>query len=199
VKRIAKRFAGIAGRQCRPRPDAAEARSRGHSGISQVHHGLTVTRRAERSDQFSAARQSFGSARALPRTRPNATSRENAPGRGRASAFALTSRAFGPVYRHAAHPPSVPLPLLRLHDRPSVVLSPAGGSPKGVGSALLLGIALGASASSIAADQPAPDKKLIEYGWDVPTPQQMREELTAMEKRPFDGVIFRLGADTTRS
>lgn len=37
-----------------------------------------------------------------------------------------------------------------------------------------------------------PGKKLIEYGWDVPTPAQMREELAAMEKRPFDGLIFRL-------
>ncbi|HZR18629.1 MAG TPA: hypothetical protein VFE51_15155 [Verrucomicrobiae bacterium] len=35
-------------------------------------------------------------------------------------------------------------------------------------------------------------KKLIEYGWDVPTPAQMREQLAEMEKRPFDGLIFRL-------
>src|SRR5450759_1401071 len=42
---------------------------------------------------------------------------------------------------------------------------------------------------------PAPlGKKLIEYGWDVPTPAQMRDELASMEKRPFDGVIFRLAA-----
>jgi hypothetical protein len=38
----------------------------------------------------------------------------------------------------------------------------------------------------------AQGKKLIEYGWDVPTPAQMRDELAAMEKRPFDGLIFRL-------
>ncbi|HWV98637.1 MAG TPA: hypothetical protein VNZ64_02980 [Candidatus Acidoferrum sp.] len=45
------------------------------------------------------------------------------------------------------------------------------------------------------AAQPLPfGKKLIEYGWDVPTPVQMREELAAMEKRPFDGLIFRLSA-----
>ena len=43
------------------------------------------------------------------------------------------------------------------------------------------------------AAQSAPAKKLIEYGWDVPTPAQMRDELAAMEKRPFDGLIFRLG------
>ena len=35
-------------------------------------------------------------------------------------------------------------------------------------------------------------KKLIEYGWDVPTPAQMRQDLAIMEKRPFEGVIFRL-------
>jgi len=34
-------------------------------------------------------------------------------------------------------------------------------------------------------------KKLIEYGWDVPTVAQMHDRLAAMEKRPFDGVIFR--------
>ncbi len=38
----------------------------------------------------------------------------------------------------------------------------------------------------------APGKKLIEYGWDVPTPAQMRDELASMEKRPFDGIVFRL-------
>jgi hypothetical protein len=37
-----------------------------------------------------------------------------------------------------------------------------------------------------------PRKKLIEYGWDVPTPAQMNEQLADMEKRPFDGIIFRL-------
>src|SRR5690242_867912 len=37
-----------------------------------------------------------------------------------------------------------------------------------------------------------PGKKLIEYGWDVPTPAQMNQELASMEKRPFEGLIFRL-------
>ncbi len=60
--------------------------------------------------------------------------------------------------------------------------------------ALLLGILL-AGAASTAFAQPLPlGKKLIEYGWDVPTPAQMRDELAAMEKRPFDGLIFRLAA-----
>jgi hypothetical protein len=37
-----------------------------------------------------------------------------------------------------------------------------------------------------------PAKKLIEYGWDVPYPDQVRKEIRNMEKKPFDGVIFRL-------
>ena len=37
-----------------------------------------------------------------------------------------------------------------------------------------------------------PVKKLIEYGWDVPYPDQVRKDIRAMEKKPFDGVIFRL-------
>jgi hypothetical protein len=53
-------------------------------------------------------------------------------------------------------------------------------------------VVLAASAPLCAAPLAPPGKKLIEYGWDVPTPAQMREELPAMEKRPFDGLIFRL-------
>jgi hypothetical protein len=53
-------------------------------------------------------------------------------------------------------------------------------------------VVLAASAPLYAAPLAPPGKKLIEYGWDVPTPAQMREELPAMEKRPFDGLIFRL-------
>ncbi len=37
-----------------------------------------------------------------------------------------------------------------------------------------------------------PVKKLIEYGWDVPFPDQVRNEIRAMERKPFDGIIFRL-------
>ena len=37
-----------------------------------------------------------------------------------------------------------------------------------------------------------PVKKLIEYGWDVPYPDQVRKEIRDMEKKPFDGIIFRL-------
>ncbi len=37
-----------------------------------------------------------------------------------------------------------------------------------------------------------PVKKLIEYGWDVPYPDQVRREIRSMEEKPFDGIIFRL-------
>jgi len=36
------------------------------------------------------------------------------------------------------------------------------------------------------------DKKLIEYGWDVPFPDFVRANIKEMEKRPFDGLIFKL-------
>jgi len=58
--------------------------------------------------------------------------------------------------------------------------------------ALLLGTILTGSLFAGAAPPPPTGKKLIEYGWDVPTPAQMRDRLAAMEKRPFDGLIFRL-------
>jgi hypothetical protein len=37
-----------------------------------------------------------------------------------------------------------------------------------------------------------PAKKLIEYGWDVPFPDQVRKDIRIMERTPFDGVMFRL-------
>lgn len=40
--------------------------------------------------------------------------------------------------------------------------------------------------------QQRPVKKLIEYGWDVPYPDQVRKEIRGMETKPFDGIIFRL-------
>jgi hypothetical protein len=50
-----------------------------------------------------------------------------------------------------------------------------------------------ASAQSTAGPPSRPVKKLIEYGWDFPTPAQIETNLAAMEKRPFDGLIFQLG------
>jgi hypothetical protein len=35
-------------------------------------------------------------------------------------------------------------------------------------------------------------KKLLEYGWDVPEPEYVRDHIREMEKRPFDGVVFKL-------
>ncbi len=43
---------------------------------------------------------------------------------------------------------------------------------------------------------PALEKKLIEYGWDVPTPAFIRLHIHEMEQRPFDGLIFRLKGGT---
>lgn len=54
--------------------------------------------------------------------------------------------------------------------------------------ALLL-LALAVPAQS---QDPAMPKKLIEYGWDVPTPEYVRAHIREMEQRPFDGLIFRL-------
>ncbi|MCE5216729.1 hypothetical protein LLH03_06815, partial [bacterium] len=42
-----------------------------------------------------------------------------------------------------------------------------------------------------ASAQPMP-KKLIEYGWDVPAPSFVAQNLREMEKRPFEGLIFRV-------
>ncbi|MDM9385233.1 hypothetical protein QUB80_31765 [Chlorogloeopsis sp. ULAP01] len=37
-------------------------------------------------------------------------------------------------------------------------------------------------------------KKLIQSGWDMPTPNFLREHIKQMEQRPFDGVIVKLNA-----
>ena len=52
-------------------------------------------------------------------------------------------------------------------------------------------MALGFMASVTLAQQPV-KKKLIEYGWDVPNPDYVRQHIRDMEKLPFDGLIFRL-------
>jgi hypothetical protein len=45
------------------------------------------------------------------------------------------------------------------------------------------------SASLLA--QSRPKKKIVEYGWDVPYPDFVRDHIRDMEKRPFEGIIFR--------
>jgi hypothetical protein len=37
-------------------------------------------------------------------------------------------------------------------------------------------------------------KKIIEYGWDAPTPNFFRQQIRQMEQRPFDGVMLKLNA-----
>ncbi len=37
-----------------------------------------------------------------------------------------------------------------------------------------------------------PQKKLLEYGWDVPYPDYVRANIAKMEEKPFDGLVFRL-------
>ncbi len=39
-------------------------------------------------------------------------------------------------------------------------------------------------------------KKLIEFGWDVPTADAVAKNITIMEEMPFDGIVFRLSAGT---
>ncbi len=38
-------------------------------------------------------------------------------------------------------------------------------------------------------------KKLIEFGWDYPTVNKLKSEITEMEKAPFDGVVFSIDVD----
>jgi hypothetical protein len=64
-----------------------------------------------------------------------------------------------------------------------------------VTAALLAATAILGSTGTLCAQPTAsqrPAKKLVEYGWDVPFPDQVRKDVRAMEKTPFDGVIFRL-------
>jgi len=37
-------------------------------------------------------------------------------------------------------------------------------------------------------------KKIIEFGWDLPSAQFVRNNITSMEQRPFDGLIFSSGS-----
>jgi len=60
----------------------------------------------------------------------------------------------------------------------------------------LLAAGLACSAARAASDTSGTiaglDKKLIQYGWGIPTPDFIRTNLREMEKRPFDGLIFQL-------
>ena len=43
--------------------------------------------------------------------------------------------------------------------------------------------------------EPSVSKKLIEYGWDRPTAEYVRDNIGMMEERPFDGVTFMIGEE----
>jgi hypothetical protein len=45
-----------------------------------------------------------------------------------------------------------------------------------------------------AVETQATAKKLIEYGWNAPTPDFFRKHIKEMEQRPFDGVMVKLNA-----
>ncbi|MCC6894496.1 MAG: hypothetical protein IT321_16880 [Anaerolineae bacterium] len=63
---------------------------------------------------------------------------------------------------------------------------------------LVIFFLMGCSPTPAAISVTAPtqtDKKLIEYGWDVPTVSFIREHIEAMQQRPFDGVAYKLTGD----
>jgi hypothetical protein len=60
----------------------------------------------------------------------------------------------------------------------------------------LIGLSVACGFAQTSAGPKSLDKKLIEYGWDVPTPDFIRTHIRQMEQRPFDGLIFRLKAGT---
>jgi len=59
----------------------------------------------------------------------------------------------------------------------------------GIVAALMLSLAIPAQSQTNAKTL---EKKIIEYGWDVPSPDYVRAHVREMEQKPFDGIIFRL-------
>ena len=60
---------------------------------------------------------------------------------------------------------------------------------------LMAGISPGQSADT-SGTVPLMKKKIVEYGWDVPTPDYIRAHIRDMEQRPFDGLLFRCQGGT---
>lgn len=58
----------------------------------------------------------------------------------------------------------------------------------------IVGLCLLVSAlpSACAEKNPLADKKLIEYGWDVPSSRFVRQNIARMETIPFDGVVIKI-------
>lgn len=68
----------------------------------------------------------------------------------------------------------------------------------GVVITLVASLAVAAKAVPTTKDTaPRLEKKLVEYGWDVPDPGFIREHIREMEQRPFDGLIFRMSGPMT--
>jgi hypothetical protein len=56
--------------------------------------------------------------------------------------------------------------------------------------ALGIGLAVASRADTASKTVPRLQKKLIEYGWDTPTVEFVRDNIRNMEKYPFDGLLF---------
>ena len=59
-----------------------------------------------------------------------------------------------------------------------------------VGRVILLGLVV-FLVFEVAGAQENLKKKIIEFGWDIPSPAFVRDHIREMEARPFDGVVFR--------
>jgi hypothetical protein len=59
-------------------------------------------------------------------------------------------------------------------------------------SAVFAGSAMAQTATGQLVKPNLPPKKLIEYGWDLPSPDYLCDNIRAMEQTPFEGVIFRM-------
>jgi hypothetical protein len=62
--------------------------------------------------------------------------------------------------------------------------------PRGLPTIVLLVVLSCVFPQSLVAQSRLP-KKIIEYGWDVPYPGFIRDHIREMEKRPFEGILFR--------
>jgi hypothetical protein len=57
---------------------------------------------------------------------------------------------------------------------------------------LCLLFSFSACAQQTTPEQNAAGKKLLEWGFDSPTPEYLRDNLSIMQGQPFDGIVFRL-------
>jgi hypothetical protein len=61
--------------------------------------------------------------------------------------------------------------------------------PRTRGPAMALLLTIGLLFPEYLPAQPRPAKKIVEYGWDVPYPDFVRDNSRAMEKHPFPGLL----------